>query len=634
MELNYWFYDIELMDSWEPFFLVCLKNRDTQERKTFEYSQWKDEVMDMIRFLESNPKPRLIGFNNLNYDSQLIEFIKQNADCSRQELFNFGQQVIDSQWPIYPEWKLTNKNLDLFKIHHLDNDARICSLKWIQFSMDWPNIEDLPFNYDESIDWEKSRIIEKYCWNDIDSTEAFYWITKGQTELPVYKGKDMIQMRQDISTEFKMNCMNYSDSKIGDEFIKGYYCKQEGLSLRDLPRTGTIRYEVKCEDCLITPIEFKSKVFNNLYNKIKSTIIDPANSKDLNEIVIYKDLKISYGGGGLHSEDNPRQLESNAEYSILDCDVSGYYPAKIKNAKLKPAHLTKSWTEGVSYFYTTRLEHWKPLAKKDKKAATYSEAFKLAGNAAFGKTNSKFSWACDPLVAYTITLDNQFLLLKLCEDIYEAGIQVLTINTDGISSYVHNSQKKLLKEITDNWCKWTGFELEWTNYSKYVQTSVNDYIAIKTDGSVKEKGDFLIDREIFKNKSRRIVPIALRAYFVDGISIEETIRNHKNVFDFCIGMKATKGNAFYTIDNNGRETKLQKTIRFIISNKGVNILKTEGEKRKVVIGHPQKGKAYYKTVLNKCTDSDATKYNICYDYYITECRKIVVQVEKNQLELF
>ena len=69
--------------------------------------------------------------------------------------------------------------------------------------------------------------------------------------------------------------------------------------------------------------------------------------------------------------------------------------------------------------------------------------------------------------------------------------------------------------------------------------TVNDYLAIKTDGEIKKKGDFLTDFELHKNKSARVVPIALERYYCDDIPISDTITNHSNIFDFCLPESAS-----------------------------------------------------------------------------------------------
>ena len=41
--------------------------------------------------------------------------------------------------------------IDLFKLNNWDNRSRSCSLKWIQFSLDWDNLLDMPIDHKASI---------------------------------------------------------------------------------------------------------------------------------------------------------------------------------------------------------------------------------------------------------------------------------------------------------------------------------------------------------------------------------------------------------------------------------------------------------------------------------------------------
>ena len=70
---------------------------------------------------------------------------------------------------------------------------------------------------------------------------------------------------------------------------------------------------------------------------------------------------------------------------------------------------------------------------------------------------------------------------------------------------------------------------------------------------MKLKGCFEIDKEFHKDPSMKIVPIALYEYFINGISIEQTIKNHKNIYDFCLRLKINRNSsAYYYIIENGQ----------------------------------------------------------------------------------
>ena len=80
---------------------------------------------------------------------------------------------------------------------------------------------------------------------------------------------------------------------------------------------------------------------------------------------------------------------------------------------------------------------------------------------------------------------------------------------------------------------------------------------------MKKKGDFLTSYELHKNKSKCIVPIALEKYFTQDIPVEDTIKNHRNIFDFCIAKKASRDYFYRTVDcKTGTVTDLNKLVRY------------------------------------------------------------------------
>ena len=51
----------------------------------------------------------------------------------------------------------------------------------------------------------------------------------------------------------------------------------------------------------------------------------------------------------------------------------------------------------------------------------------------------------------------------------------------------------------------------------------------------------------------RIVPISLKNYFIYNIPIEETIKNHKDIYDFCLRLKTnSKSIPIYKYIENGK----------------------------------------------------------------------------------
>ena len=212
--------------------------------------------------------------------------------------------------------------------------------------------------------------------------------------------------------------------------------------------------------------------------------------------------------GGLHTDNKPKVFEANDEYEIIDWDVSSYYPAIIINNGKFPKHLGKEFLRGYQKMFDKRLE-LKPLAKTDKKIKGIVGALKLAVNSVYGKSSDMQSWIYDRQLTMFTTITGELSLMMLIEAYELKGIHVISANTDGVTIMIKKTDLAVMDSINEWWMNLTRYELERTYYQKIIFSTVNDYLAIKTDGEVKKKGDFLTDFELHKNKSGRIVPLAL-----------------------------------------------------------------------------------------------------------------------------
>ena len=151
-------------------------------------------------------------------------------------------------------------------------------------------------------------------------------------------------------------------------------------------------------------------------------------------------------------------------------------------------------------------------------------------------------------------------------------------------------------------------------------------------GDIKYKGCFEIDKEYHKDPSMRIVPISLKRYYIDNIPIEQTIRNHTDIFDFCLRLKTnSKSTPYFKYLENGKRIskKLDRTTRYYVSNSGGIITKQFDESR---ISGVNVG--YSVTLFNKYIEKPMNEYNINYNFYIAEANKIKNAVYDGQLTLF
>jgi hypothetical protein len=217
---------------------------------------------------------------------------------------------------------------------------------------------------------------------------------------------------------------------------------------------------------------------------------------------------------------------------------------------------------------------------------------------------------------------------------------------DGLVCLFDKELEETYYKVCHAWEKQVGNDvlgqLEYQDYSKLIQLGVNSYLAITPEGKIKQKNDFMTEFELHKNKSARIIPIALVNYYTKNIPVKETITNHADIFDFCIGIKS-KGGWYYQLRNLATEevTKLQKVNRYIVSKSKNIILKVNEDGRKQYVNaHPVKNRFWTQTILNNIKDSNAHNYPIDYDYYIYETNKIIEQIKpyskqkSTQLSLF
>jgi len=645
----------DLETYFEIFLCVCY---DPQEDKWYRFavSKWKNDLDKLVKYIESHEDHYFVFYNGLRFDTQVLEFIIRNYENWNEKgnleicaiISQLAADTIDNSnyniFPNYREVELSFKTIDPFEVAHYSNKNRIVSLKRLEFEMDMENLEETPIDFQKKdITKEDCILVIHYCENDVKALYEFYKVLIGETEHPLYKGNNQIQLRQDIEIEFGIPCLNYSDSKIGDEMIKKFYCQEKQISYSDLPKKGTFRPVILVKQCIAPYVVFKTPQMKEFHKQIRGRSMT-MKDEFLEEIKFYGQT-YTFARGGLHTVNTPKIFEATEDLFIIDWDVSSYYPAIIINNNKYPGHLGKEFLKGYKKMFERRLE-LKPLAKTDKRIAGIVGALKLAVNSVYGKSSDMSSWMFDRLLTMFTTITGELSLMMLIEAYELAGIPVISCNTDGITVMIPKDKIDKMTEINSWWMNLTQYELERTDYSKIIFSTVNDYLAIKTNGEIKRKGDFLVDFELHKNKSARVVPIALSNYFVHGISISDSIVNHSNVFDFAMRQKASKD---FHYEGHNRETGkisvYNKLIRYYISWKGEKILKIKNAEcttNAVAVSQVDAGD-WVATVCNHLT-KDHPMDNINRNYYIDRANRIVMKIlyegrkhkveSSNQLTLF
>lgn len=636
----------------------------------FAINKWENNIEEFINFIDSYSDYYFVGYNSLGFDSQVVEWVYRNYKdwyeldnleiCRR--IWQKAQDIIDDRnynvFVEYSEYNLSLKHIDLYKVWHFDNKNRMVSLKRLEFEMDMETIEELPIPHNKTnLIIEEINDIKHYCLKvDVPATYLFYRYTIGDVDHPLYKGNNQIQIRLDIENEFGIKCLNYSNAKIGDEIIKKYYCEEKGIAYQELPKKGFFRKKINLKYCIPKVVSFKTDQLKEFLEEVRNKTIGI--NEEFEKVFNFYGQEYKLGLGGLHNKIDGKVFKSDKEYVLKDIDVSGFYPASIINFRYFPFHLGEEFLVGYEKPYRKRIE-LKPLAKKDKRIKGIVAGLKEAGNCPFGKSGDVTSWLYDKQMLISTTLTGQFSILMLIEDCELAEFPCIMANTDGATFKVERNRVEEFNKIKEEWKAKTvntlNYELEEVDYEKMVFMSVNHYLAIKendnSDDRVKLKGSFMKDFELHKNKSARIVPLALEQYYVNNVPIEKTIKEHTNIYDFAIRQKATR-HFHYEGISNGKTNVYKKLIRYYVSNNGEKLFKIKNPECDTnaanvsIIEKKDDNIGYNCTVCNylpktiKVQDCD-----INFDYYISKAQKIIDKIAlegkkgikkqpENQLNLF
>ncbi len=457
------------------------------------------------------------------------------------DLYAFAQKVIDSKEktgfsPYYPS-SLKINQIDLFKLNHWDNKAKMSGLKWIQYSMDWDNVEEMPHHHSAPVEDEATlQSVITYCINDVLSTKEIFKYSKEQ-----------IVLRQQLTKEYSINLYSASEPRISKELFLHFLEKKTGIPKSEIKTLRTPRRYIVLADCILPYVEFKTPELKAMLDYFLKTVITSTKDK-LKYTLNYKGVKTNYGLGGLHGSIKEGVYQAKPGWTIMTSDVISYYPnLSIKN-RFAPEHLPK---EEFCELYEWIFEERKKIPKSNPK----NYVFKIVLNSTYGLTGDDTSFLYDPKMTMQITINGQLLLSMLYEMICEEIPDAIPLmqNTDGLETMIPTIYVDKYMEICERWQRLTQLSLEHDKYSKMVIRDVNNYMAMTTSGVVKCKGAFEwedFDKKkvsvFHKNKSFLIIPKAIYAYFIHGIKPEDTLKANTNIFDYLAGVKAKGGWHFET----------------------------------------------------------------------------------------
>ena len=606
----------------------------------------------------------LMYYNQFDKPSKLIEFL---YDTSQRIIRNSDNDVLwqDNFTNMLMKNRLNFRDLDLFQIFRLDHFHK--SLKQTSINIKWynlleyhmPPISELDVDYYYRLTENRGLSIEQLNRLYRNSFER-YLHPSWKKEMEEYNDNDVficcelvrmnqeeIRLRYMISKEYEINVLSASRSTIADKVIVKLYSKFTGLHPKRFIDTKTIRRKIEVSEILSDKIQFLSPQLNDLLQSLRSLVLR-GEKGEFERTFTYAGTSYTLATGGLHSNEIPAIYVADDKQTIVDRDVTSYYPNLIRSLKVCQKHLNpKAWFRIADTIVDERTEH-KHLAKDKSlsliqqiKHFTAAACLKIVANAGiFGKMGSEKSFLCDKKAMYKVTINGQLFLLMLIERLEDAEIHVISANTDGIVTIV----PKGLEETADNICHWwekhLGLELEFTSYSKYITEGVNSYLTVKTDGKKKFKGRMnpkMYLEDLSKGYNSPIVAKAVTEYFINGTPVMETLRNSKSILDFCRTQNVNRKYYIeytHVVDHKMVVEEVQRNTRFYVSLTGGSLMKVE------VLGWDENNQPKLKksslcagqrvTVCNLVEDKDISELNINYLYYYNECMAIIEPIEQSR----
>lgn len=623
----------------------------------------------------------LFGYNNSNYDDMMIRafMARFNHFSNSKELikylYNTSKRIIelqddkeafykDQEVELLRQYRLPYATVDLQRIYAL-NSAGVNidketgerqkfgkSLKQTSINLKWYELLDfkLPPIDEEEADlyWRKRNNYRGMKVEELNSliTNDFdrYVLPKYVEPMLHYNKNDVflvceiarqkpdeIKLRYSLGAAFKLNLLCASRANIADRLLVKFYSERSGLRKERFEKLRTERTRLSFNKVIFDNIHFETKELQDVLNEMKQVAIYRTSKDAFMKEIKFKGTTYTIATGGLHSKDIPGVYKSDDKYVYVHYDIASFYPSLMVAYNIAPKHLNeKVFVQMVDYFRTTRIKakHTSDDVEQVIKGVhnkLSAEALKIVINAIYGKFGSDKFWLYDRMAQLRVTINGQLMIIMLVERLELAGIHVISANTDGIIVKLPRDKEEEFNEITNKWCKETKLGADSEHYKILVSRDINNYLNKQTDDKLEYKG--ALDpkqyiKDLKKGYDMPIVAIAVSNYFLNNIPIMETLRNHKDILDFCKTQNVGRQfEVVYDTVKNGKivSVRSQRHVRFYVSTKGVVIQKEHNithKRSRLASGLPVK-------ILNSLDDKPIEERNIDYRYYYNEAYKII-----------
>lgn len=647
-------YDIEVFQN---IFHCAIKDTETGKITLFEISNRKNQLQELVEFFKEfenvegswnnsyttdyqfNTNKIFAGYNNIHYDNPIINYIIDYYNVMKNKtyieicksIFNLSKTILNSkegEEGIWKKWKYQQwfESFDILTMLY-STQLRV-GLKEMQVTMQYPNVQEFVYDWDIPLVESKFDEMIQYNINDVESTSEL-----------LDRCKKDIELRIAIEDEYGVRVLSKDGVNIGMKIITQKYLEKTGQTWWDIKDLRSPMDKIPLKDVILPFVKYDSPILKDMLDTLKKQTVSPGR-KGYEYKFIFNNLRYTIGVGGIHSVNDPEIIIPKEDEYLIDCDVASLYPSMLIQHKFYPKHLGPEFLEIYSKIREERLE------AKHNGDKVKNETLKFALNGLSGNLQNEHNFCYSPFAVMQIRVNGQLLLLMLAEKLVEIGCKIIQANTDGLFLICKKNKYEEYQKVCKEWEKLTKLELEEDRFEAMYQYAINDYIAVKEGYHktkdkklIKTKGMFITEVLLGKGLSPKIIPEAIINYFVDNIPVEETIKNCRDIRKF---LKAEKTGKQWTVEYND---KIQQRInRFYVSNNGYYLWKFKTDSGVKEYQNMLKG---YAVTLHNTFYSDEdlqwkyaqgetfeSIYDINYNYYISQCKKIINDIKPKQLNLF
>lgn len=542
------------------YFIASFRSVATGKAVFFEMYEGHPLDVGKLRWVLENITT--VGFNSLSYDLPIT--LLALAGKPNALLKHATNQIINEGWrgsDVLKQYKVKGVKID--HIDLIEVAPLRASLKIYGGRLHVPRMQDLPFHPDTVLSPEQIACVRWYNINsDLTSTAFLHECLK-----------EHIDLRTTLSNETGIDLRSKSDAQIAEAVLGEELRRRTGRRPeKPVIEVGTAyRYRVP------NFIRYQSQLMNWALSVVANSnfLVDETGSIGMPEEIKALQLDINgsvyrMGIGGLHSSESTAAHHSDDDYVLIDRDVTSYYPFIILILGLFPPHLGPIFLDIYRGIVDRRISakqgasKLKELLKQEglehsikieynhklETLSVIADSLKITINGSFGKLGSKYSILYAPDLLIQVTVTGQLSLLMLIERLELAGIHVVSANTDGIVIKCPRKGQHVMDQIIAQWEQDTGFQTEGTIYKSLYSRDVNNYIAVKEDGSTKCKGAYAnpwaskknMAERLHKNPTNTICVEAVEALLTKNIPIMTTVRRCKDITKF-VSVRSVKGGA-------------------------------------------------------------------------------------------